>query len=356
MAFKIKRKKTKTVKIGNVFIGGNHPILIQSMLKVPTKNIKQAIRQVNDLENAGCEIIRVALKDSQDAQAISKIKKHTNVPLVADIHFNYRFALKAMEAGADKIRLNPGNIYRREELKEIALQAKAKNIPIRVGVNSGSLRDNYLKLKDTGSALVKQAGDYIKMLEDFGVNNIVVSLKSSHTLKTIEAYRRISKLYNYPLHLGVTATGMFYEGIVKSCLGIGLLLAEGIGDTIRVSLLAEPKEEIRVAKDILSSLGIRKFGPNYICCPTCGRCEVDLGEKAKELVSKLEKINHKDLSNLTIALMGCMVNGPGEAKHADIGIAFGRIKGILFKKGKIINTLNQDHCIDMLVSQINPVR
>lgn len=352
MALKIERRQTKSIKIGDIFIGDNHPIAIQSMVKLPTRDVRAVIKEVNSLQQLGCEIIRVAVKDIEDAKAISEIKKHIQIPLVADIHFNYKFALIAIESNVDKIRLNPGNIYKKDELKEITKLLKERNIPIRVGVNSGSLRDRFLKSKNIESALVQQAQEYIKTLEDFGIKNIVISLKSSNIIETINAYRQISELYNYPLHLGVTATGLFSEGIVKSCLGIGSLLLQGIGDTIRVSLLSEPSQEINVARNILSSLGLRKFGPDYICCPTCGRCEVDLEKKAQELMSKLKKINHKDLGDLTIALMGCMVNGPGEAKHADIGIAFGRRKGILFKKGNIINTIDENNCVDVLIKEI----
>ena len=353
MAFEIKRKYTKSIKVGNAFIGGKHPILIQSMVKLPTKDVKSTVKQIKVLQEAGCEIVRVAVKDIQDAKAISKIKKQINIPLVADIHFNFKFALEAINCGVDKIRINPGNIFKRSEWKQIAKEIKERNIPIRIGVNSGSLRDNYLKLRNVEMALVKQAQDCIKAFEDYGVKNIVISLKSSDLFETINAYRKMSKLYNYPLHLGVTATGMLQDGIIKSSLGIGVLLMEGIGDTTRVSLLGDPQEEVKVAKNILSSLGIRKFGPDYICCPTCGRCEVDLVKKAKELASKLKKLNSKDSKALTVALMGCMVNGPGEAKHADIGLAFGKNRGILFKKGKIIDTIDEDRCVDMLVSQIN---
>lgn len=353
MAFKIKRRQTSVVKIGNVFIGGNHPIAIQSMIKLPTKNTKVVIKQIKDLEKAGCEIIRVTVRDSQDAKAIAAIKRQILIPLVADIHFNYRFALQAIESGVDKIRLNPGNIFKINQIRDIAKQAKQKCIPIRVGVNSGSLRDKYLRQKNTQQALVKQAQDYIKILQDFDIKDIVISLKSSNIFDTLGAYREISKLYSYPLHLGVTATGLFYDGIIKSSLGIGILLMEGIGDTIRVSLLGEPKEEIGIAKNILSSLDIRKIGHNYICCPTCGRCEIDLRKKTEQLRHKLEKENFRTLNGLTIALMGCMVNGPGEAKGADIGIAFGRSKGILFKKGKLIQTIDQNRCIDVLISHLN---
>jgi len=348
MASTIKRKHNKAVRIGDVVIGVNHPVAIQSMVKVSTANTRAAIKQINELENAGCEIVRVAVRDARDAKAIAVIKKNINIPLVADIHFHYRLALQALESGVDKIRLNPGNIFKKEEVKEIARSAKARKIPIRIGSNSGSLRGNYLKVKDVESALVKQTHDYIKTLEDFGADNLVISLKSSDMFETINAYRKISRLCSYPFHLGVTATGMLYDGIVKSSLGIGILLLEGIGDTIRVSLLGNPLDEVLAAKSILTSLGIRKFGPQYICCPTCGRCEVDLREKAKELASKLAGVN-KDLNRTTVALMGCMVNGPGEAKHADIGIAFGKSRGILFKKGKVIDILKENQCIDRLV-------
>jgi len=353
MVPKIRRRKTKIVKIGKVAIGGNNPIAIQSMAKFPTKNVKEVIKQIHELEKAGCEIARLAVKDSQDAKSIASIKKEISIPLVADIHFHYKLALEAIESGVDKIRLNPGNVFEKGQVKEVAKCARQKNIPIRIGSNSGSLRGNYLKIKNVEDALVKQTHDYIKMLEDFGVNNLVISLKSSDMFETINAYRKISKLCDYPLHLGVTATGMLYDGIVKSALGVGILLSEGIGDTIRISLLGNPLEEVKAAKSILSSLGIRKFGPQYICCPTCGRCDVDLEKKAEELSSRLGNTN-KDLNNMTVALMGCMVNGPGEAKHADIGIAFGKNKGILFKKGKVVNTLAADRCIDILISQMKP--
>jgi len=353
MALKIKRRKTRPVRIGKFSVGGNNPILIQSMAKVPTKNLKAVLNQIKNLENIGCEIIRVAVKDIQDAKAISKIKKLIHIPLVADIHFNYKLALEAIDSGIDKVRINPGNIFEKNQLREIAKKIKERNIPIRIGANSGSLRDKYLKSNSTEDALVKQAQDCIKTFEGFGVKNIVISLKSSDMFETIKAYRKMSKLYNYPLHLGITATGLLQDGIIKSSLGLGVLLMEGIGDTIRVSLLDDPQEEINVAKNILSTLGIRKFGPSYICCPTCGRCEVDLKKKAQELASRLNRMNSKNSKKLTVALMGCMVNGPGEAKHADIGVAFGRKKGILFKKGKIIDTISQRDCVNTLISQLN---
>lgn len=352
MAFKIKRTHTKCVHIGTVPIGGKHPLAVQSMIKIPTKNVGAVVRQIQALKDCGCEIIRVAVKDNDDAASLAKIKKQIHIPLVADIHFNYRFALAAIDAGVDKIRLNPGNIYKKEQVRAIASLARQRNLPIRVGSNSGSIRPRYRKQKTTVAALVKQTHDYIKMLEDYGVDKIVISLKSSDIFETIEAYKKMSTLSSYPLHLGVTATGLLRDGIVKSSIGIGILLAQGIGDTIRVSLLGDPKDEVAVARSILSALSIRQFGPQYICCPTCGRCEVDLKRKVGELSQKISTMNHKDLSRFSIAVMGCMVNGPGEAQHADLGVAFGRSKGILFKKGKVIHTLAQNRCIDTLIKQL----
>lgn len=352
MSFKIQRKITKAVRIGAVTIGAQHPIAIQSMIKLPTKNVAAVLEQARQLHKRGCEIIRVAVKDSQDAAAIRQLKKHIRMPLVADIHFNYLFALQAIDAGVDKIRLNPGNIFKAQQVREVAKAARQRHIPIRIGVNSGSLREKYSRGKNNVEALVRQTKDYVAMLEDFGTRDIVISLKSSDIFETIQAYRKISALYRYPLHLGVTATGLFNDGIIKSSLGIGTLLMEGIGDTIRVSLLGNPIEEIDAAKGILSSLCMRRFGPNFICCPTCGRCEVDLQKEANKLASRLQQHNGKGLSHLTIALMGCMVNGPGEAKHADIGLAFGKSRGLLFKKGKIIETVDYARCIDTLIRHL----
>lgn len=348
----MKRKHTKRVRIGTVTIGGNAPIAIQSMIKVPTKEVKAVLAQARALEKCGCEIVRVAVKDNDDANVLQRITKQIRIPLVADIHFNYRFALAAIDAGVDKIRLNPGNIFEKQQVRAVAALLRQRNIPLRVGSNSGSLRPAYQKHKTIVSALVQQTHDYIKMLEDYGVRNIVVSLKSSDIFETIEAYRKMSALSSYPLHVGVTATGLLRDGIIKSSIGMGILLAEGIGDTMRVSLLGAPEEEVAVAKNILSALSIRHFGPQYVCCPTCGRCAVDLERKAGALAQKLSAANHKDLNRFTIAVMGCMVNGPGEAQHADIGVAFGRSKGILFKKGKIIATLAQRHCVDRVIKEL----
>ena len=352
MEHKIKRRHCRVVNIGSVAIGGKNPIAVQSMVKVPTKETGATIRQIEELQKSGCEIIRVAVKDVQDAQALAEIKKNISIPLVADIHFNYRFALTAIDAGVDKVRLNPGNIYKKDEVREVASLARQRKIPIRVGSNSGSLLPRYRSRKNIVTALVAQTYDYVKALEDYGVRNIVISLKSSNMFETMLAYRKMAAFTLYPLHVGVTATGMLYDGIVKSSIGIGALLMEGIGDTIRVSLLADSCDEIAVAYSILATAGMRRFGPEYICCPTCGRCDVDLQQKARELSGKIKAINQGTLKKATIALMGCVVNGPGEAAHADIGVAFGKGKGLLFKKGKPLRTVAQQECVEALVKEL----
>lgn len=321
----MKRRATRQLSVGAVKIGGNSPISIQSMTKVETSNVKAVVSEIKELEISGCEIIRVAVKTIKDAEALKDIKRKISIPLAADIHFDHRLALKAIESGADKIRLNPGNIRRRDEIAQVVKAAKKAKIPIRIGVNSGS----------TSGDFVKSAISYIKLFEDLSFRDIIISLKASDVAKTVEAYRKISKLCNYPLHLGVTASGPYKSGIVKSSIGIGSLLLDGIGDTIRVSLTADPVEEIAAAKQILSSLGLRKFGPEIISCPTCGRCQVDLVKMAKELDNAVRSTQYAVRKNpLTIALMGCEVNGPGEAREADVGIAFGKGSGMLFKKGK----------------------
>lgn len=346
------RRKSKIIKIGNVYIGGNYPIAIQSMAKRKTSDIKKTETQIKELENAGCEIVRVAIKDEQDAKALKGIKRKINIPVVCDIHFNWKLAIKAIDNGADKIRLNPGNIYKKEEIKEIAHLAKSCGIPIRVGVNSGSLR-NHKDTRTQADKMIKSALDYVKILEGFGFHDIVISLKASNILDTIEAYRKIAKLCDYPLHLGITATGAPFSGAIKSGIALGNLLLEGIGDTIRVSLTDNPRQEVVAAKIILSSLGLRKFGPQIISCPTCGRCEVDLVRVVKDLEDKLSTIDHRLLTRpAKVAIMGCMVNGPGEAKEADIGVAFGKKAGLLFKNGKPIRKLTSSNCISVLLKEM----
>ncbi|MFH1201825.1 MAG: flavodoxin-dependent (E)-4-hydroxy-3-methylbut-2-enyl-diphosphate synthase [Candidatus Omnitrophota bacterium] len=350
----IKRRKTKTIKIGKVKIGSGHPIAVQSMTKTETEDIDATISQIHALEIAGCQIVRVAVKDKKDGRAIRRIRQNIHIPLVADIHFDYRLALEAIDSGVDKIRLNPGNIYKKEQIKDVARAAKQAKIPIRVGLNSGSLRNtNSRSLK--AAHMVGSALDYIKILESFGFSDIVVSLKSSNIFDTIEAYRKMAKFCDYPFHLGVTATGLASQGIVKSSIGIGALLADGLGDTIRVSLTDDSIKEVEAAKLILEALNLAHHGLEIISCPTCGRCQVDLVKLVKEFQKRINSANCK-LSTVNsepfkVALMGCMVNGPGEAKEADLGIAFGGNSGILFKKGKIIKKAKYNQAVDLLVSE-----
>lgn len=331
----IKRKKTRQIKVGNVRIGGGAPILIQSMAKVETSDAKETVSQIRQLEDAGCEIVRVAIKNFEDADAVRDIKRKIKIPLVCDIHFNYKLALKAIENGADKIRLNPGNIRKREEILKVVKAAKKERIPIRIGVNSGSLF--------RGQGLVDSAIGYIKLFEAMDFRDIIISLKASDVISTVEAYRRIARCCDYPLHLGVTASGPYDSGIVKSSIGIGALLLDGIGDTIRVSLTSsDPVDEVIAAKRILSSLGLRRLGPEIISCPTCGRCQVDLVKIVKSIEHEIRNTNgERRKGPFTVAIMGCEVNGPGEAMDADIGIAAGKGSGILFKKGKIIKRIKE---------------
>ena len=359
----ITRHKTKVIKIGNVYIGARHPIAVQSMIKAKTKDIEATLRQIKELERVGCEIVRLAVRDSLDARAIKKIKAKTKMPLVADIHFNWRLATEAIDNGADKIRLNPGNIYKKEEIRQVVAAAKQVHIPIRVGVNSGSVTARHqspvaLPAGEAGSRksqadkMVKSALDYIKILEGFGFHDIVISLKASNVFDTIEAYRKIAGLCDYPLHLGVTATGLPLQGAIKSTIAVGVLLLEGIGDTIRISLTDEPREEVKVAKAILEATALRFFGPEIISCPTCGRCEVDLIKIVKELEQKLST-RHSLLATrpLKLAVMGCVVNGPGEAAQADIGVAFGKRQGLLFKQGKPVRKISYANCVNILLKE-----
>ena len=355
----MERKITRQIKVGRVKIGGNAPISIQSMTKVDTSDVKSVVAQIKKLEGAGCEIIRVAVKDLDDSKAIKDIKKKIKIPIVCDIHFNYKLALATIKYGADKIRLNPGNIGKRQEIEQVVRCAKKAGIPIRIGLNSGSvfarLSKNITKHEvDLSSALVGSALAYVKIFEELNFRDIIISLKASDVATTVEAYSKISKLCDYPLHLGVTASGSYDNGIVKSSVGIGALLLDGIGDTVRVSLTADPVEEVIAAKRILSSLGLRKFGPEVISCPTCGRCQVDLSGIVKELESKLITYNLKLKTGkqIKIAVMGCEVNGPGEAREADVGIAFGKGSGMLFKKGKVLKKVTIKNAVKELLRQL----
>jgi len=350
---KIIRHKTRVIKIGNIHIGGPNPIAIQSMAKTKTSDIEKTVKQIRGLKEAGCEIIRVAVKDIQDAKAIKQIKRQVNLPIVADIHFNWQLAIEAIDNGADKIRLNPGNIYKKEGLKQIISALKIANIPLRVGVNSGSVKNLNSKNLSMPNRLVETALDYIKMIEKMKFYNIVVSLKASSVSDTVEAYQKISKACDYPLHLGVTATGFPFSGAIKSSIAIGALLMQGIGDTIRTSLTDTPKEEIIAAKAILEALNLRHFGPEIISCPTCGRCEVDLVRIVKELENKLSAMDYRlSTRPIKLAVMGCVVNGPGEAREADIGIAFGKTKGLLFINGKVIRKIAISESINSLLREM----
>ncbi len=343
------RRKTRVIGIGAVKIGGNYPVAIQSMAKAKTSDTGRTIAQIKELEAAGCEVIRVAVKDHADAQALREIKRNIKIPLVADIHFDWTLAMESIESGVDKIRLNPGNIYKKSQIREVASAAKLAGIPIRVGLNSGSVGDS----KDQVKAMVDKARGYLKILEGMKFRDIVVSLKAQNARDTVAAYRRMAEYCDYPFHLGVTATGLVQEGLIKSNVAIGALLLDGIGDTIRISLTDHPREEVKAAKLLLKSLGLRNFGPEVISCPTCGRCEVNLVKVVKELETRLPAVNYKPSSPvIQVAVMGCVVNGPGEAKHADLGIAFGKKDGLLFKKGRPVGKVPVDKCVDVLIREI----
>ena len=346
----MERRKTRQISIGPVKVGGDAPISVQSMTKTDTRDIRRTVHQIRRLEEAGCEIIRVAIVDEEAARAITEIKKRIRIPLIADIHFHSRLALIAMESGADGLRINPGNIGGRDRLKPIVTEARNRSIPIRIGVNAGSLEKDLLKRFGgaTPEAMVSSALRTIEWMEDLGFHLIKVSLKASDALRTVEAYRLFSKKSDYPLHLGVTEAGKGSGAIVKSSIGIGLLLSEGIGDTLRVSLTGDPVEEVRVGYEMLRALNIRKRGIEIISCPTCGRCEVDL----THLVEKVERTVKKIATPLTVAIMGCVVNGPGEAKEADIGIAGGKGVGVLFRKGKVIRKLREKDFVLVLLNEI----
>lgn len=337
---------TKRIKVGNIFIGGTENVIIQSMTNTDTRDVEATVNQILELEKAGCELVRVTVQDVEAANAIKEIKKKINIPLIADIHFDYRLAILAIENGIDKLRINPGNIGEDWKVEKVVEKAKEKNIPIRIGVNGGSLEKHILEKfgSPTAQAMVESAMYHIKLLEKFDFKDILISLKSSNVRIMNEAYRMIKEKVCYPLHLGVTEAGTFFQGTVKSAIGIGSLLLDDIGDTIRVSLTENPIEEIKVAKEILKVLGIRKNGIEIISCPTCGRTEIDLIGLAKKVEKEFGDIERP----LKIAVMGCVVNGPGEAKEADFGVAGGKGVGIIFKKGKIIKKVNEENILEEL--------
>ena len=344
------REETRSVQVGNLTIGGNNHVVIQSMCNTKTKNVEATIKQINALEQAGCELVRVAVFDKEDAYAIKEIKKGIHIPLVADIHFDYRLALIAIESGIDKVHINPGNIGSIEKVKAVVDACKEKHIPIRIGVNGGSLEKEILEKygEPTPEGMIESAMKHVKILEDLDFHDIVISLKSSNTMLTIKAYELASNTFPYPLHVGVTEAGTALGGTIKSALGIGTLLYEGIGNTIRVSLSDDPVEEIKVAKILLKELGLLKGVPTLVSCPTCGRIQYDLIPIAKEMEDFLKDI-HLDI---TVAIMGCAVNGPGEARHADIGIAGGVGEGLLIKHGEIVKRVKQEDMVQTLKDEI----
>ena len=336
--------------VGTVPVGGTAPISVQSMTNTSTSDVSATVTQIEKLQNAGCEIVRVAVPDDQSADAISAIKKRISIPLIADIHFDHRLAIAAARAGADALRINPGNIGRVEKVRAVVDCAKELDISIRIGVNSGSLEKDILKKYNgvTAEAMVNSALRHIELVKSFDFHNIKVSLKASDVARTVEAYRLLSSKTDLPLHVGVTEAGTLYSGIVKSALGIGTLLGEGIGDTIRVSLTRDPVEEVRVGYEILKALGIRQRGPEIISCPTCGRCNIELFD----IVDRVEEALMSTSSPIKVAIMGCVVNGPGEAREADIGIAGGDGNGILFRRGKVVKKFPQEKLVEVLLAEV----
>jgi (E)-4-hydroxy-3-methylbut-2-enyl-diphosphate synthase len=347
------RRETKPIYVNRVQIGGQDDVVIQSMTSTDTRNIEATVKQINDLEEAGCQIVRMAINDQSAAEAISKIKLQTRLPLVADIHFDYRLAIAAIEHGIDKIRINPGNIGSVDRVKAVVEACRERNIPIRIGINSGSIEREIL-MRDgqpTAQGMVDSAINHIKILEELNYRNICISLKSSSVPMMIEANRLMAELRDYPIHVGVTEAGTYFAGSIKSAIGIGTILSQGVGDTIRVSLTGEPTEEIKVAKEILKTLNIRNDTPTIISCPTCGRTQIDL----ISLVNKVELLVDQIKMPLKIAIMGCAVNGPGEAREADVGVAGGFGEGLIFRKGEIVRKVKEENLYEELVKEIEDI-
>ena len=344
-----RKRRTRKIMLGGLQIGGGAPVVVQSMTKTDTCDVASTVAQIKRLQTAGCEAVRVAVLNSEATAAVKKIKGRIKIPLIADIHFDHKLALAVMENGVDGLRINPGNIGSKQKVVEVVSAAKDKGIPIRIGVNAGSLEKDILRKykHPTARALVESAGRHIKILEDLKFRAIKVSLKASDVMKTVEAYRLFSEKFSYPTHIGISEAGPAFSGTVKSSVGLGMLLAEGIGDTMRVSLTADPVEEVKVAYEILKSLHLRT-GPELISCPTCGRCQIDI----KGIVDKVEAALAKEKKQIKVAVMGCIVNGPGEAREADIGIAGGKGMGILFKRGKKVKTLKESELFSTLMKEI----
>lgn len=346
------RRKTRQIHIGQVAIGGDAPVSIQSMSTFTPTDITEAVKQINELADAGCDIVRLAVPNRASALALKQVKAQTNVPLVADIHFDYRLALDVIDSGVDGLRINPGNIGSMENVLKVVEKAKPKRIPIRIGINAGSLPEHILESDGghpTAQGMVASALEHIRILEQADYREIKISLKSTDVPMMVEAYRTLADQCDYPLHLGVTEAGTVMRGSIKSAMGIGTLLLDGIGDTIRVSLTANPVEEVKVAKMILQAAGYSTYGAVMISCPTCGRCQVDLIPMAAEVEKRLEGIK----TPLRVAVMGCVVNGPGEAREADFGIAGGNGQGVLFRKGKVLRTVPEDDLVDELMKEID---
>ena len=346
----IPRRKTREILVGSVKIGGGAPVSVQSMTKTDTRDIRATVAQIRRLEKAGCEIVRVAVVDEEAARAISEIKKKITIPLIADIHFHHHLAIQAMKSGSDGLRINPGNIGGKDRLKSVVTEAKARSIPIRIGVNSGSVEKDLLKRFKgaTPEGMVMSALRFIEWMEGFGFQQLKVSLKASDVPRTLQAYRLFSKQSDYPLHVGVTEAGRGTGALVKSSIGIGLLLNEGVGDTIRVSLTGDPVEEVAVGYEILRALKLRQHGVEIISCPTCGRCEIDVAGIVRQVEKKVKTVTYP----LTVAIMGCVVNGPGEAREADLGIAGGKRVGVLFRKGKIVKKVKEKDFSGVLLNEI----
>lgn len=346
----MQRTNTRPIMVGNVKIGGQNKVVIQSMTNTKTKDVEATVKQILALEKAGCEIIRVACLDLEDAKAIKEIKKQIHIPIVADIHFDYQIALEAIKSGVDKIRINPGNIGDEQKVKAVVEACQVNHIPIRIGVNAGSLEKDLLEKygKPTAEAMVESAKRHVEILEKLDFYDIAISLKASNLDLCVEAYEKASQTFNYPLHLGITEAGTEFGGTIKSSIGLGILLKQGIGDTIRVSLSDDPIKEIRVAKEILKNCNLYTGSPTLVACPTCGRTQIDLIPIAKEMEDFLASIH----ADITVAVMGCAVNGPGEAREADIGIAGGVKEGLLFKKGQIIKKVKEDKLVAVLKEEI----
>jgi len=346
----LNRRKTRVIKVGKVLIGGDNPISVQSMTNTITKDVSNTVKQIKELENAGCHIVRSAITDLDDAKAIAEIKKEINIPIIADIQYDYRLALESIKYGVDGLRLNPGNIGSPDRVREVVKACKEKGISIRVGVNAGSIKKEFLE-KYNGvneNSMVYSALEQIHILEDMDFHDIKISLKASNVPLTVKAYEKMSEMVDYPLHLGITEAGPIWRGSIKSSVGIGILLSKGIGDTIRISLTGEPVEEVKVGREILKSLNLLNEGIELISCPTCGRTNIDLIKIVEEAEKKLAGIN----KHIKVAIMGCPVNGPGEAREADIGIAGGKGEGLLFKKGQIIKKVKEEDLLDELLKEI----